>query len=95
MYMATFILAIVIYSRRDIYRRREKYRRGTFRRNFRTLGKNFFNFFLKNNIFQNVKNQNIKKKFGKSFFLGPYFKFEKMSDENLPFFSISCSFYTY
>jgi hypothetical protein len=39
--------------------------------------------------------QNIKKKFGKSFFLDPYFKFEKKRDENLPFFSISCSFYTY
>jgi hypothetical protein len=34
------------YSRRDIYRRRENYRRDTFRRNFRALKKNFLDLFL-------------------------------------------------
>jgi hypothetical protein len=40
-YFATFFLTN---SRRDIYRRREKYRRGTFRRNFRALKKTFSTF---------------------------------------------------
>jgi hypothetical protein len=56
------------YSRHDIYRRREKYRHGTFQRIFRVLNKNFFDFFFQNNILQIVKNQNIQKKIRKSFF---------------------------
>jgi hypothetical protein len=41
------------------YSRREKYRRGTFHRNFRALKKNFFNFFFYNKILQDVMNQNV------------------------------------
>ncbi len=46
-----------VYSLLDMYRPREKYWRGTIRRYCRALKKNFFDFFVKNNKLQDVKNK--------------------------------------
>ncbi len=51
-----------IYSWCDIHKRREKYRQGPFRSYLQLIQKKlFFNFFYQNDIFQAVKNQNIRK----------------------------------
>jgi hypothetical protein len=57
------------------YRRREKYRHGTIRHNFRSLKESFFDFFFWNNILHCVKIRILLK--NSQLFFGPNFELER------------------
>jgi hypothetical protein len=56
--------------------------------------KKLFRLFFRKIYFRMLRIR-ILKKIRKFFFVGPYFEFFLKRDENLRFFSISCSFCTY